>query len=261
MTKVIAAIDDTPAARAVLQTAAAVARLFDSTLAAAHVGAGTPATASRECETAGVPLRVIHGDVVRSLVALGRSRSVEALVLGTRDTPSEEHPVGSTALEVIEGLDKPVVVVPPRTGAPERIRRVLLPLDGTSRTALAPASVLELARDADVNVLVVHVMDEAAIPLFTDQPQHETEAWTNEFLERYCPHGLRSVELALRVGRPDEVILGMVRNMRPDLVVLGWNRQLAPGRAHVVRALLARGDLPLLLVPSVPDVDERRRVA
>ena len=118
-------------------------------------------------------------------------------------------------------------------------------------SSLAPAGVLELAHDAAVDVLILHVLDEASLPLFTDQPQHETEAWTTEFLARYCPRGLRSVRLALRVGRPEETILCVAEESGVDLVVLGWNQRLAPGRAAIVRAVLERGRLPILLIPAL----------
>jgi nucleotide-binding universal stress UspA family protein len=262
MTKVIAAIDDSPAAGPVLATAGAVARLFDASLEAVHVRQDGHAAATRAANAAGLLLSAVEGGVVESLVAAGSRPDVSVLVLGTRDAPSASRPLGSTALEVIRAVEKPVVLVPPRAAAPARIRSVLLPLEGTRRTSLAPADMLELARDAAVDVLVLHVLDESSLPLFTDQPQHETEAWAHEFLARYCPSGLRSVRLALRVGRPDETVLEVAEESGVDLIVLGWNQLLAPGRATIVRTVLERGRLPMLLIPAVrAETREGRRVA
>lgn len=262
MTKVIAAIGDTEAAASVLTTARAVAQLFGASVEGLHVRSDGFAKASSAARDAGIPLCDVAGDVVQSLAAAGARRDVSALVLGTRDEPSEAKPLGSTALELVGTVEKPVVLVPPRAAPARRIRGVLLPLEGTRQTSLAPAHVLELARDAAVDVLVLHVLDESALPLFTDQPQHETEAWTTEFLARYCPRGLRSVSLALRVGRPEDVVVDVAEASGVDLIALGWNQRLAPGRAAIVRTALERGRLPLLLIPTMRvDTRERRKVA
>jgi nucleotide-binding universal stress UspA family protein len=262
VTKVIAAIDDTEAAGPVLATARAVAQLFGASVEALHVRSDGFAKASSAAREAGIPLSAVSGDVVESLAQAGASRDVEALVLGTRNEPSQVRPLGSTALELVGTVEKPVVLVPPRATPSRRIRGVLLPLEGTRQTSLAPAQVLGLARDAAVDVLVLHVLDESALPLFTDQPQHETEAWTTEFLARYCPRGLRSVRLALRVGRPEDVVVEVAETSGVDLIALGWHQRLAPGRAAIVRTALERGRLPLMLIPMVPvETRERRKVA
>ena len=260
MTKVVAAIDDTPAAARVLTTAGAVAQLFDATLEAVHVRQDGQETAARAAHAAGLPLATVGGGVVEALVAAARRPDVSALVLGTRDVASETAPLGSTALAVISSVPTPVVLVPPRGTPLERIRHVLLPLEGTAQTSLAPVAVLRLARDAAVDVLALHVLDESSLPRFTDQPQHETEAWTREFVARYCPHGLHSLSLALRVGRPEEAILRVAEETGVDLIALGWNQRLAPGRAAIVRAVLERGRLPLLLIPALGAEPDREVV-
>jgi nucleotide-binding universal stress UspA family protein len=269
MRKVVAAIDNSLAAGPVLAAAGAVAHLFDASLEAVHVCQNGHAVASHQARAAGLALRTLEGSAVESLAAAARAEEVAALVLGTRGTPGG-RPVGRTALEVIGSIAKPVVVVPPSAEPRPRIGRVLLPLQGTPMTSMAPAAALHLAADADVEVVVLHVLDEQSVPSFTDQPQHETHAWATEFLARFCPHGLRSVRLELRVGRPAEEILRVADDIGADLIALGWNQELEPGRAVIVRAALERGTLPLLLIPAVPpptarfittsiDADERRR--
>src|SRR5215207_223392 len=249
MTRVVAAMDDTPRAGAVLASAAAVAQLFDATLEAVHVQSEGWEIAAAHARRAGVPLEIADGGVVESLVSIGSEHDVAALVLGTREQPITDKPLGSTALAVVGGVEKPIVLIPPRAAQLERIRRVLLPLEGTRRTSLAPTSVLEVARSAAVDVIVLHVFDEASLPEFTDQPQHETEVWANEFLARYCPVGLQSVSLALRIGEPAETVVRVAEESGVDLIALGWNQRLAPGRAAIVRAVLERGRLPLMLIP------------
>lgn len=258
MRKVIAAIDNSLAAAPVLTAGGAVARMLDASLEAVHVVENGHAVAVHHARAAGLPLTTLEGSTVATLVDAA-GEDVAALVLGARGTPGG-RPLGGTALEVIRAVSKPVVVVPPRAEPPRRIRRVLLPLQGTLETSMAPAAALHLAADADVNVVVAHVLDEQSLPRFTDQPQHETHAWATEFLARYCPRGLSSVRLELRLGRPEDQILALAEEIDADLVALGWNQHLAPGRALVVRSLLERGPRLLLLIPTVPrDLDPEGR--
>jgi nucleotide-binding universal stress UspA family protein len=106
-------------------------------------------------------------------------------------------------------------------------------------------------------VVVLHVHDEDSLPAFTDQPQHETSAWVDEFLARYCPWGVGDVRFEICVGRPDEEVLRTAEETGADLIALGWSRSLAGGRGPIVRAVLERGRVPVLLIP----VDVVRRAS
>jgi nucleotide-binding universal stress UspA family protein len=258
MRKVIAGIDNSLAAGPVLAAAGAVAQLFDASVEALHVRQNGHGLASHQTELAGVALRTLEGSAVQWLVAEARADDVAALVVGTRGTPGGGQ-VGGTALQVIRSISKPVVVVAPLARSSARIERVLLPLQGTLETSNAPAAALQLAADADVEVVVLHVLADESLPRFTDQPQHDTRAWTTEFLARYWPRGLRSVRLELRLGRPEEQILQLADELDVDLIALGWNQELAPGRAVVVRAALERGGVPVMLIPAVAQSGDQPR--
>jgi nucleotide-binding universal stress UspA family protein len=100
-----------------------------------------------------------------------------------------------------------------------------------------------------VEVVVLHVHDADSLPAFSDQPQHETRAWKEEFVARYCPWGIGKITLELRVGRREEEILAVAAETQSQLIALGWSQELAAGRAPVVRQVLERGRVPLMLVP------------
>ena len=142
-----------------------------------------------------------------------------------------------------------VVVVPPDAVRRPALRRVLVPLEGTAATSLAPKGIIELAQDADLEIVVLHVHDVATLPSFTDQPQHQTRAWGDEFVARYCPWGIGKVRVELRVGRPEEEILAAAEGADAHVIALGWSQEIDWGRAPVVRELLERGRIPVLLVP------------
>jgi nucleotide-binding universal stress UspA family protein len=249
MTKVVAAIDNSAAAGPVLATAAAVAELFGADVEAIHARAEGDRVAHGLARPEGAPLQEVPGPPEAAILAAATSEDVVAVVVGARGTPGGRRPVGSTAFAVITGLEKPVVVVPPDAVTPERLARVLVPLEGTAATSHAPAPVVELAHGRAIEVVAVHVHDEASLPSFTDQPQHEAAAWAEEFLARYSPWGVEAVRLETRVGRRDEEVLAAAVELGADVIALGWTRELAPGRAEVVRAVLEHARIPVVLMP------------
>jgi nucleotide-binding universal stress UspA family protein len=259
--KVLAALDNSLAAGAVLATAANLARLFHAQVDAVHVGEDGNGIALSEAAAAALELRKLAGPTVPALVQAAEDEEVVAIVVGTRRLPLGGRPVGATALELITSLLKPVVVVPPDAARPSELRRVLVPLEGTLSTSLAPKALIELAQDANVEIVIVHVHDAATLPAFTDQPQHQARAWCEEFVARYCPWGVWKVSIELRVGRREEEILAAARETECDLIALGWAQELAAGRAPVVREVLERGRIPVLLMPvhlAAPAAGERR---
>ncbi len=260
MRKIIAALDNSLAARAVLATAGNLAQLFDAEVEALHVGEDGDKVARGAAAAAGLQLQRVAGPTVPALVDAAAADDVAALVVGTRRLPVGGRPVGTTALDVITSLLKPVAVVPPDAVRRSALQRVLVPLEGTTVTSLAPKGIIELARDADLGVVVLHVHDAATLPAFTDQPQHQARAWADEFMARYCPWGIGNVRVELRVGRPAKEILAAAEETDAHLIVLGWSQEIDWGRAPVVRELLERGRIPVLLVPVrlIPTGDERR---
>jgi hypothetical protein len=95
----------------------------------------------------------------------------------------------------------------------------------------------------------LHVDDEASLPKYSDQTQHETDAFAHEFAARNIPDAL-DAELDLRVGHPATEVLAACDEPTIDMVLIVWSRDLSPGRAAVVRNLLKRSRVPLLLVPE-----------
>lgn len=184
----------------------------------------------------------------RRLIEAGQEDDVVGLVIGTRSGRLARRLLSYVALDLLVAVSKPVVLVPPHTAMPFELRRVLVPLDGTNVTAAALTETVALARDAEVELDVLHVHDEDSLPLFSEQPQHETESWAREFLARYCPT-VDLDRLHLRVGAPGEHVVRVAEETGADLIALGWAQDLSSGRAAVVREALRRSRVPVLLVP------------
>jgi nucleotide-binding universal stress UspA family protein len=248
--KVLAALDQTAAARPVLAASREIARIFGAEVSAVHVredgGERVRALAAND----GVPLVELEGPPGAVLAhAVESDDDAVALVVGTRARPHGAREIGSTALEVLAAAHKPVIAIPPELRAEFVVRRVLVPLEGSVSTSYAPYAALELPGAEHVDVVILHVLEEHALPAFSDQPQHEWEAFGREFLARYSPWPFERVRLETRVGRPDQHILPVAHEMDCDLIALAWAQELASGRASIVREALCRGRIPVLLVP------------
>ena len=245
MTRIIAAIDNSAAARPVVLMARAVASTLAGGLDVIHVVEDGDETARASADAAGVALRILSGDPIAELAQAVAEEDVVALVLGTRHGLGGPRPAGHLALLLAGRTDKPVVVVPPDAQPPERLRRVLVAMEGTASKARALQRTIALSTDAGLEIVVVHV--DEAIPSFTDQVQHETEAYAQEFLGRHVL-GAPQARLELRIGVPALEVLDAVRLLQPELVAVGWPHTIDPDRGAVAREILDRSPVPVLLV-------------
>jgi nucleotide-binding universal stress UspA family protein len=254
MSAVIAAVDNSAAARAVVETAAAVARLSGAALRVLHVREDGLETARAAALAAGVALEAVDGAPPEEAVARTvRPREVEAVVVGARRVRGGRAPAGHIALSLLTRIPKPVFVVPPDARPRRSIGAILVPLDGTPESAQTVARVIDLARESRVRVVVLHVHTPESLPGFEDQSQHEREAYAREFVARHCRCSLDDVEVELRVGRPGREVVEVAQSSDVDLIALGWRRNLAPGRAATVKEALTTSSVPILLVPLEDD--------
>lgn len=249
MSIVLAAIDDSAAARPVLEAADALAALLGAQVEAVHVDhRATPGTAVETAAALNVPCRVRRGDVHRELLAEVAEHRPLVLVLGARGLPTGAQPAGHVTLDLAQQLDVALMVVPP--DAPSRpMRRVLIGVEGDGESSAVRRLLKVLVSDDGPEIIALHVFEPANLPMFGDAPVHETEAWADEFQRRVLRTARESVQLELRVGDPARTLRETARELDVDLVVLAWNQRLAGGHGRLVRGLLESGDIPLLLLP------------
>jgi nucleotide-binding universal stress UspA family protein len=248
--KVLAALDQTAAASSVLAAGHQFARVFHADVAAVHVvqdGAERVRTLAAEDR---VPLAELQGPPgVELAQALEDDDDAVALVVGSRVRAQGEREIGSTALEVVTTVHKPVFAIPPELPAGFTVHRVLVPLEGSESTSSAYPLVHTPEAD-QVDIVILHVLEENMLPAFSDQPQHEWDSFGREFLARYSPWPVAQVQLETRVGRPEQYILPVARETKCDVIALAWAQELAPGRANIVRDTLRDGTIPIVLVPA-----------
>jgi len=142
---------------------------------------------------------------------------------------------------------KPVVLIPAGARLPRRIRRVLLPLNGTARSAAAVAEAAERFARGGAELVVLHVFDAETVPKFWDQHAHAGQAWEQEFLARYC--ALPGARLELRSGAAAEHVAKVAGAEQADMIALAWSQRLDQGRAAAVRQTVLDAEVPVMLIP------------
>jgi nucleotide-binding universal stress UspA family protein len=260
MTVVLAAIDHTPAARPVLATTVAVARVLKAVPRAIHARGQGPAegpadgatAAEEEARSYGIPLIVVDTAPVTAIVEAAENPEVALVALALHGQPSR-HAAGDTALAVVTQLSKPLLVVHPEQPVRADPKRVLFPLDGTRGVSSAVRSMISWVIGAGVEVIAIHVFDPRTVPRFLDAAE-DLDMWSDEFLARHCAE--LGVRLEVRTGDPARATLDLAAEEDVDVIALGWRQDLTPEHARVVRTMLVEARRPVALIPF-PDVRQR----
>lgn len=256
MTTVLAAIDDSAAARPVVKVAQRLAVLVDAKVELVHVREdGIPLVATEIAEEAHVPLRRRTGDVVAALAAEARECDAVALVIGTRGRAGGASPAGHIALDLVQSLDRPIVVVPPHaTDRP--LRRVLVAVEGDGESHALRGLFDRIGKRPTPDVIALHVLEPYDLPLFADSPVLEAEAFEREFMTRAASgvvSDVSRVQLETRVGLAPAALREAVLELDADLVVMAWHRNLSKGHGRLVREMLAEASVPIALLPRADD--------
>lgn len=246
MSRVIAALDNSAAARPVLVTASALAPVLGAAVEAVHVSNGPGHTARASADSFGVPFRLVPGDVLETLTRLADESDVVALVAGVRSRLIGRE-AGHVAIELANTMTKPIVVVPPDCEPPHRLTKVAVAMEGKPGKERSLKRGVEIVASAGLDLVVVHVDDEKSIPSFSDDVVYDVEDYAREFLTRHCP-GAPEATLELRLGFPADEILAAVDKVSAQLLAIGWPQTPESHRGLVARELLERSPVPVLLV-------------
>lgn len=269
---VVVAWDGSPAAA----TAFPVARMIGAQLGAdveilhflpKGTGAGAIADAARQhgLGDAEMPrLRVETGDPVKGILRTAEDAAVQVVILTTHGRAVEEgRRLGRVAEQVVARTTTPIILVRPE--APpvrEELKRLLLPVDGTPKTAkaLQPATDLAARLGASLDLLYVAARDgdrptergSMTTPRYVDQRHHEWPDWADEVVERLavccanCPPEV-PVEMHLAHGDIGREIERFAIEHKSDAIVLVRRSRLQVGHAKILRAVITRAPCPILI--------------
>jgi len=260
MSVLLAALDDSVAARPVLAVARRIAPYLGADVVAVHVQEHDSGETARAAASAsGVTLLARQGEVVAELEHAQHELHALAIVVGARNAPSGTRPCGHVARGVAEELATAVIVVPPFADDRE-IKRVVVAVEGDGESDALVAVTASLADRPGPEVIALHVFEPDSLPPFGDDPVHETEARAREFLRRAAVAPIERVRLEVRVGDAVDVFAGAGHDLDADLVMLAWHCDLSGGHGRVVRRVLESSTVPVVLLPvDRPALLARRR--
>jgi uncharacterized protein len=198
----------------------------------------------------GTPVQTIVQDGHPVDVLLGVAESIDAdlLVMGNRGSgASPDLALGSTSLHVLRAAEVPVLVVPERESSARHLglRRILAATDGTPASEAAVEIACGLAEAFGAWITAAHAVED-----------HATSFHRNgnaELHERVHRSASGPAHIAVRRGRPDEVIRTVATMIDADLVVTGCRHHRA-GEGRVVgsvsRQVVRAVHRPTLVVPE-----------
>jgi nucleotide-binding universal stress UspA family protein len=279
---VVVALDGSPAAATALPLGQVVARQLNAPVEILHVAPSPhpdPEMDRLKLLSCGlkvgsaVQVRWVVGEPVAGILGAISDPAVELVVLTTHGRAIQpDGYLGRVAEGVIAHTRHPVLLVRPETAAragpaPAPLRCLLLPLDGTPKTATAlqPATDLAGRLGASIDVLYVASAEQVPsvepgtirAPRYVDQPHHEWLSWANEVAERLCTCLARSpasvpVRVHLAWGSIGAEIARFATGHHVDATVLVRRSRLQAGHARVLRAVLTDTPCPILLVAGTP---------
>lgn len=269
---VVVAWDGSPAAATAFPVARVIGAQLGADVEILHFlpeGAGVEAIgdAARQHGLGGAEqprLRVETGDPVAGILRTAEDADVQIVVLTTHGRAVEEgHRLGRVTEQVVARTTKPIILVRPE--APpvrQELKRLLLPVDGTPKTAqaLQPATNLAARLGASLDLLYVAAHDgdrptergSMTTPRYVDQKHHEWPDWADEVVERLavccanCPPEV-PVEMHLAHGDIGREIERFASEHKSDAVVLVRRSSLQVGRAKILRAVITRAPCPILI--------------
>jgi nucleotide-binding universal stress UspA family protein len=269
--RILAALDGSPASESILPTLETLLRCQDADVTFVRV---VPHGSPNEIQKAYAYLNPLSsrlgrkGAVVDSQVLAGRPAaqivgfaargSYDLILMCTRKTGLKRIVMGSVAEEVLRKSPVPVLAVhpQPKEGARVEIRRILVPLDGSHRSASILPSVAALAKATGAKLVFTTVVEPHAKE---DYPVEVVAK--NLFKEQKELHreGLQT-ELCIRFGDPAAEILALGEAMKVDLIALSTHGRTGLERVRygsVAESILRKGTPPLLVLRTagkfVPD--------
>ena len=263
MRKVLAALDGTKASESILPYLETMLSSQDADVTLAHAIREASAPLLQKAngylnriarglraKGAVVEIRVLVGKPATTIVDLAVNGGYSLVVMCSKGKKGLRRWIlGSVAEEVLRHSTVPVLIVHPWTKAGEkpRIKRIVVPLDGSHRSGSILPHVAPLAKATGAKVLFMTTVDPRA------KNGYPVEVIAkNLFREQKNLHreGI-STELAIRYGDPVLEILSYGDVQNADMLALSTHGRTGVERAlygSVAESVLRNGKLPMLVL-------------
>jgi len=213
------------------------------------------------------------GDIDTEIRRAITAKKADLVVMGTHGRRGFERWVmGSVTERLMRICPVPLLAIAAAkrpTAAPPAIKRIVVTTDFSEGTADALEYAFSIAQECQANIVLVHVIDDAATAEVNVKRLESLFAQIRKKLEDLVPDEARTwcdVETIVESGTPYRVIQNILKSQKPGLLVMNVH-----GKNMVDRALIGstaervvRGaDCPVLLIPPKAQAKKttRRRAA
>lgn len=206
-----------------------------------------------------VDVQVLQGNPAEALVDFAVHGGFSLILMCSKGkTGLPRLLLGSVAEETLRRSPIPVMIVHPqeKPAGQIRIKRIVVPLDGSLRSASILPHVAPLAKATGARLLFMITVEPGAKELYPVEVLAR-----NLFREQKRLHkqGVQT-EMSIRYGDPVEEILSFANDQHADLVAISTHGRTGLDRAvygSVTESVLRKGPLPLLILRTagkfVPD--------
>ncbi len=170
-----------------------------------------------------------YGDPASEVVAYAREHGIGAIVMSTTGRTGLAHVLmGSVAEQVVRHADCPVVTVRDDAafarsraarGELPRLRRILVPLDGSRLAEALLPHIVRLAKRHGATLMLLRVADAHSVREAEVRGAHEAETYLAGVAHRLAAEGVSASPL-VRCGGTAEEILDDIWDRHPDLVAM-----------------------------------------
>jgi nucleotide-binding universal stress UspA family protein len=223
------------------------------------------ATELRRQGAASVEVTMLDGGTVDTITRYAALTNAHYVIMNARGADTGLLSWRGIAERVAMDTHLPAIVIPAAANLRSRdyrIRRMLVPLDGSEHGEAVLGPVIELARLEDTAVTVLHVLRRDAYPYgFIDScllsstdadhsDRHCAEQYLESVIARLRGHGVHAQAIVME--HPDVVatIRSEASRLGADMIALACDSRprLFPGSpGQTIRSLIRQGPLPLLL--------------
>jgi nucleotide-binding universal stress UspA family protein len=198
---------------------------------------------------------IAHGDPAVAILRAGEKRQADLLAFTSHGAGGLAQWVfGSVAQKLLRGCSRALFVVRPLEEAPARMRRVLVPLDGSVGSEATLPHAIHLARSAKAVVELLHVVHPPGVEAGDSKLRNWIERERKRMQTRFCEiersePGL-SFKLLLDEGDAAERIDARSRDGAGAVVVMGSHGRTGISRwvyGSVSEKVLQAARVPVLI--------------
>ncbi len=228
-----------------------------------------------------VDSEIVEGHAADQICLWSADRSPELVVMGVHGEGGQnDDGLGNTARSVLDRSTSSVLLVPAAENSSAsmgavRYRRLLVPVDGSSRAESVLPFAIRIAEAAKADLLIAYVIAVPELiesgPLEPDDIEmrervvHRNERVAKEYLARLRGHvALKGLSARTMVLRGDDVrsrLVRLIADENADLVVVsthGHSGRRDVSYGSVTAHLIAHSAVPLLIVRNPPALAAQR---